>query len=720
MKYSPESPYVGRARLRRESTHHPSGSRLRRLHVTSRILAGSVIALVLVGCSDSPPTHPEDPNSIEIQIRTLFQPDAVARDAALSQLTGIRQQIAAGATANARSRALTLVDFAMTSLREGRLAGGTSAAAGNGAARLVDALYQLVGLDPPRLPEGSLSNDGTAQVVGPAGGQVVTPSGAAGVQIPPGALDQQVLVAVTRLPTTPTPGTGPLPTNLRQYPPFYDFATYPNVPQFGDSMRVGVCQVTDAASPFYPPEPHDRLRLAHAVGSAIEILERVGVNDFLRCSSVSASILPLDSRFRYAGWMNSLAWIIGEGVELVRPRKLYAAHGGLGGKVKSFSPFGAVAVDPPAITTQPADQTVAAGTAATLSVTASGSEPLTYRWQRDGTNIVGANARNYTIQAVTRADSLAAFTATVSNAAGSVTSRAARLNVTGATVYGLSGFRPIYPAGPNDLIAVRYRFKVIENQAPTIHILYTFNNLHRPGSSLGYNIETNVYSNRLAYSEDGCTTLVGTIAEGQASLRVAMADYAVESGQQPGPSIGIRTGDPVVYPVQTYVMFNLPKLYKSDAISQFDITGLETQVTIERGNTLTEVSEFTRCGRSLIPVVYRRWSARVEMAGRNPVTVEFIAPDGNALYLNTNQALNVATDFLNVAGLVTVQYWDFAGMRESDPVWRSLSSFVSNTLYDGNGRDFGVRIVNVGGQNRIEVSNRTGNTYFLSGVSFSY
>lgn len=43
----------------------------------------------------------------------------------------------------------------MTSLRDGRLIGGNSAATGNAASRLVDGLYQLVGMDPPRLPEGS-------------------------------------------------------------------------------------------------------------------------------------------------------------------------------------------------------------------------------------------------------------------------------------------------------------------------------------------------------------------------------------------------------------------------------------------------------------------------------------------------------------------------------------------------------------------------------------
>jgi Bacterial Ig-like domain (group 2) len=182
-------------------------------------------------------------------------------------------------------------------------------------------------------------NDTVTQAVGAGGGTVVTPSGAAGVQIPAGTFSQQVMVTITRLPTPSSPGAGPLPSSLKQYGPYYDFTTSPQVAQFGDSARVGVCQVTDPSSRFYPPEPHDRLRLAHTVGNSIEILDRVGVNDFLRCTNVSASRTTRTDR---NGWAAALLAIRDAAIGLMRPANLYAAHGGLGGKVKSFSPFGAV------------------------------------------------------------------------------------------------------------------------------------------------------------------------------------------------------------------------------------------------------------------------------------------------------------------------------------------------------------------------------------------
>ncbi|UHD17109.1 PKD domain-containing protein [Thiocapsa bogorovii] len=96
----------------------------------------------------------------------------------------------------------------------------------------------------------------------------------------------------------------------------------------------------------------------------------------------------------------------------------------------------AAPIDPepgaPVITTQPADRIVSAGQTATFSVVASGDAPLAYQWSRNGLPIAGANGASYSIPSVTTADNGALFVVTVSNAAGSVASRAARLDVTSA------------------------------------------------------------------------------------------------------------------------------------------------------------------------------------------------------------------------------------------------------------------------------------------------
>lgn len=307
-----------------------------------RLTASICLAFIFLACSDGSGPDPIDENSIEGQITALFPAGPTLRDAAMTRVASVRQALAQNNSATAKSQALGLVDLTLTSLRAGTLTGGQVAPTRAAASRLVDAIYQLVSLEQPKIPDAALTDDGAAKIIGPSGGTVVTPNGGAGVQFPAGTLPSEVLVTIVRIPSTPTPGTGPLPTTLKQYPPYYDFATTPVV-VFSDSARVGICQVTNPSSPFYPPEPHDRLRLAHPVGpgaqSTLEILDRVSVDDIVRCTSVSAYAPNFDAQF---GWRGALASIVDGALNLVRPTELFAAHGGLGGKTKSFSPFGAV------------------------------------------------------------------------------------------------------------------------------------------------------------------------------------------------------------------------------------------------------------------------------------------------------------------------------------------------------------------------------------------
>src|SRR5207249_1885322 len=84
---------------------------------------------------------------------------------------------------------------------------------------------------------------------------------------------------------------------------------------------------------------------------------------------------------------------------------------------------------PPTITSQPVSRTVTAGQTATFSVTATGTAPLNYQWQRGGVPISGATLASYTTPPTTSADNGAQFTVVVSNTAGSVTSSVATLTV---------------------------------------------------------------------------------------------------------------------------------------------------------------------------------------------------------------------------------------------------------------------------------------------------
>ncbi len=94
----------------------------------------------------------------------------------------------------------------------------------------------------------------------------------------------------------------------------------------------------------------------------------------------------------------------------------------------------------PAITQQPQDQTVPAGQTATFSVTATGTSPITYRWQKNNVNIVGATGATYTTPAVSAADNGSTFRVIVTNPGGSVTSNSAALTLGSQSILLNSGF----------------------------------------------------------------------------------------------------------------------------------------------------------------------------------------------------------------------------------------------------------------------------------------
>jgi hypothetical protein len=85
-------------------------------------------------------------------------------------------------------------------------------------------------------------------------------------------------------------------------------------------------------------------------------------------------------------------------------------------------------VVPPSLSTGPRGATLATGNNGTLTVTASGSGPLSYQWLVNGTNLAGATNSALNLGAL-QLSNAGLYSVIVSNAAGSVTSGVAVLNV---------------------------------------------------------------------------------------------------------------------------------------------------------------------------------------------------------------------------------------------------------------------------------------------------
>jgi len=320
---------------------------------SSTAIAAVALAAALGACSEdgNGPTLPEDvviPAAIQAQIDALF-PAGNLNDTATTQVEDVLESADAGQAAQAESRFFDFVAFGGAQAEAGALLdpnGAGPPTIENALADLSDDVADEAGLTVPPIPGAAFGADGAVAVLDGSGGTVVTGTGTGGVMLPAGALPGETLITIVRIPETGDPADhdGPLPTDLPQYPRFYDISTFPPVSNLLQPGVVGLC-VVDPPDPFAPtPEVAARLRIAHptpGVPQSIRILP-LAVAAFLDCDGGNASLA-------------------------------LASPGAIGGRISSFSPFAAVdpGNSPPEITSvtpNPVLASTAGGTVTPIDV----------------------------------------------------------------------------------------------------------------------------------------------------------------------------------------------------------------------------------------------------------------------------------------------------------------------------------------------------------------
>ncbi len=103
----------------------------------------------------------------------------------------------------------------------------------------------------------------------------------------------------------------------------------------------------------------------------------------------------------------------------------------------------------PVITTQPASQTVTAGTKVTFNVTATGSAALTYRWFKEARLVASSSASAYVIESA-KIEDAGVYRVEVTNTAGSAISSLATLTVNAAPPP--VGVAPVITTQPASLV----------------------------------------------------------------------------------------------------------------------------------------------------------------------------------------------------------------------------------------------------------------------------
>lgn len=96
----------------------------------------------------------------------------------------------------------------------------------------------------------------------------------------------------------------------------------------------------------------------------------------------------------------------------------------------------------PKVTSNPRAQTVAIGETAMFYATIDGTQPMTYAWLRNGTEIAGSDSNFLWLPEVTLADNGAVYSLKGTNAAGSVTTVTAKLTVSATPIPPTLAFAP--------------------------------------------------------------------------------------------------------------------------------------------------------------------------------------------------------------------------------------------------------------------------------------
>jgi hypothetical protein len=192
---------------------------------------------------------------------------------------------------------------------------------------------------------------------------------------------------------------------------------------------------------------------------------------------------------------------------------------------------------PPSITSHPADVTAAQGQPATFSVSASGSTPFTYQWQRNLVNISGANSSSYTVPATALADNGAKFRCVVTNAFGAANSNEATLTVNAP---------PNVTGNPSDVTVTQGQpvtFSVSATGSTPLTYQWQRNMVNISGAnSSSYTIPVTILSDNGAKFRCVVTNAFGTANSDEATLTILPPGLILQVEENTDRAIALEPG----------------------------------------------------------------------------------------------------------------------------------------------------------------------------------
>lgn len=372
----------------------------------------------------------------------------------------------------------------------------------------------------------------------------------------------------------------------------------------------------------------------------------------------------------------------------------------------------------PSITVQPSSTTVSAGQTASLSVTVTGTAPLTYQWSRYGVAVSGATSATLTIPDAQSANA-GAYTVRITNAFGAANSNVGSLVVNAAA--------PTISVQPSSVAATAGQTVTLSvTAAGTSPLSYQW---RKGGSSIGGATASSLLFNSIAVSDTGSYDVVvsnglGSATSSTVTLTVSAATVAPSITTPPG-SVVATVGAAVTFtaaangsPAPTY-QWQKNGVNVSGATSPSlsfgsvvvgDAGSYTVIATNSAGSATSSAATLTVNVPAVAPSITTQpvassvtagnsASFSVSASGTAPLTYQW-SKDGSALTGATSSTYSLGSAQLADAGSYTVVVGNTAGSVASNaatlsvtaaPVAPSISTNPqSTTVTTGNSVQFSV------------------------------
>jgi len=350
---------------------------------------------------------------------------------------------------------------------------------------------------------------------------------------------------------------------------------------------------------------------------------------------------------------------------------------------------------PPMITSQPANQTVCAGSAVGFCVTATGTQPLSYQWQFDETNIAGATGSCYTLTNA-QPGQAGNYSVVITNVAGSVTSSNVVLTVNVPPIIGQQ------PANQTVNQGGSAAFSVTVSNLSTLPLSYQwfFNatNLLAGATNTSLNL-TNVQTTKAGNYSVVITNVAGSVTSSNAVLTVNVppviaqqpVNVTTNAGSSATFSVTINTNS--TPPLSYQWRFNTTNLLAGATNTSLNLTNVQTNIAGNYSVMVTNVAGSVTSSNAVLtvnvpPVIVTNPASQTVFLGSNAVFTVVATPTNNlsfrwrfngaALAGATNKVLTITNVQVTNAGVYSVVVTNLVGSATSSNACLTVTIVATN------------------------------------------